>query len=177
MRALCSRVAGSVALDGHQWATLSGSPGRGFFVVGGGPGGANVRANDPGSRILTPAQAERRAAMRVVKLQGLIALGLAAIVALFWGASAGRSALLGGAVGAAATLFFVVALFRNADGTAAGRVVWGFLLGQGLKVALTVALLVVAFRSRAVVPPALLVGYAATYGAYWFARRGPATRW
>ena len=146
-------------------------------MVGGGLGGANVRANDPGSRILTPAQAERRAAMRVVRLQGLIALALAAVVALVWGASAGRSALLGGAVGAAATLFFVVALFRHADGAATGRVVWGFFLGQGLKVALTVALLLVAFRSRAVVPLALLAGYMATYAAYWLAKRGPAARW
>jgi ATP synthase protein I len=141
------------------------------------PGGEQVRANDPAARILTPAQAERRAAMHVVKLQGLIALALAGIIALCWGASAGRSALLGGGVGVAATLFFVIALFRNAQGAATGRVVWGFFLGQGLKVALTVALLIVAFRSQGVVPLALLAGYMATYAGYWFARRGPATRW
>ena len=115
--------------------------------------------------------------MRVVRLQGLIALALAGVVAVFWGVSAAGSALLGGAVGTVATLFFVIALFRYPDGAATGRVAWGFFLGQGLKVALTVALLLVAFRSRAVVPPALLVGYVATYCAYWFARRGPATRW
>jgi ATP synthase protein I len=127
--------------------------------------------------VLTQTGAERRAALRVVMLQALIALGVAAAVGLIWGVPSARSALLGGGVGAAATLLFVFALFRHPDGAAGGRVVWGFFLGQGLKVGLTVALLAVAFRSRAVVPLALLGGYIATYAAYWLVPRGPAARW
>jgi hypothetical protein len=70
-----------------------------------------------------------------------------------------------------------VALFRYPDGAGAERVVWGFFVGQGLKTALTIGLLVVCFRTRGVEPMALVAGYAVTYAAYWFARRGPALRW
>ena len=115
--------------------------------------------------------------MRVIGLQALIACLLAAGTALAWGAAAGRSVLLGGAIGVAATLFLVVAIFRHREDVAARRVVWGFFVGQGLKVLLTVALLALGLRARGVVPVALLAGYAATYGAYWFAGRGPAPRW
>ena len=115
--------------------------------------------------------------MRVVSLQGLIACALAATSALVWGAAAGRSVLLGGAIGAAATLFLVVALFRHREGVPARWVVWGFFVGQGLKIVLTIGLLALCFRARGVVPAALLAGYAATYVAYWFAARGPASSW
>lgn len=121
--------------------------------------------------------AERRAALKVVKLQGVIGLAVAGALASVWGWPAGRSALLGGGVGMVATLFFVVALFRYPEGVSAARVAWGLFFGQALKVALTVALLLAAFRSSAVVAPALLGGYAATFAAYWWASRGPASRW
>jgi ATP synthase protein I len=164
-------------MQGHEWATPSGKPGRGFFVVARSVRiGAKLPVKAPGSRVLTRNQAERRAALRVVGLQGLIALGVAAAVAAIWGLSAGRSALLGGAVGAVATMFFVLALFRYPEGAPAGRVVWGFFFGQALKVVLTVGLLVLAFRSRGVTPLAFLAGYVATYVAYWLAPRGPASR-
>jgi ATP synthase protein I len=136
-----------------------------------------MRADAAGSRYLTRAGAERRAALRVVGVQALIALGLAGLAALAGGKMAAISALVGGAVAVVATLFFVFALFRHPDGTPAGRVAWGFFLGQGLKVAVTIGLLYVAFRVRGVVPAALLAGYAATYMAYWFMPRGPASRW
>lgn len=134
------------------------------------------RANGRRLHVLTRTGAERRAAFRVVMLQGLIAVTMACAIAVIWGVPAGGSALLGGCVGAAATLVFVIALFRLPEGAAQGRVVVSFFVGQGLKVALTVALLAVAFRSRRVVPLALLGGYAATYAAYWLARRTPAVR-
>ena len=134
-------------------------------------------ANGSDVGFLTRTGAERRAALRVVGIQALIALGVAGLAALVGGSPAAGSALLGGAVAVAATLFFVFALFRHPDGTPAGRVAWGFFLGQGLKVAVTIGLLYVAFRVRGVVPVALLAGYIATYAAYWFMPRGPASRW
>ncbi len=126
---------------------------------------------------LTRTGAERRAALRIVGIQALIALGVTGLAALAGGTAAAGSALAGGTVAVVATLFFVFALFRHPDGTATGRVAWGFFLGQGLKVATTIGLLYVAFRVRGVVPAALLAGYAATYVAYWFMPRGPASRW
>ena len=130
-----------------------------------------------GHRLLTRTGAERRAALKVVGLQGLISLAAGGLAAGIGGARAGGSALLGGTMAMAANLVFVVALFRHPDGTPAARVAWGFFVGWGLKVALTIALLYLAFQSRNVVPVALLAGYAATYVAYWFAPRGPASIW
>ena len=136
-----------------------------------------MRANEAGRRLLTATSAERRAALGVVRTQALIAVAAGGVAALVGGWPAARSALVGGGVAAVASLFFVIALFRHPDGVPAGRVAWGFFLGQGLKVALTVALLLLAFRSPAIAPGALLAGYAATYAAYWFAPHGPASRW
>jgi F0F1-type ATP synthase assembly protein I len=77
----------------------------------------------------------------------------------------------------AATLLFVIALFRNREGTPAARVAWSLYLGQALKVILTVALLPLVLRARGITPVAVLAGYVATYLAYWFTPRGPASRW
>jgi ATP synthase protein I len=133
--------------------------------------------NDSGPRLLSPLAAERRAALAVVARQALVALAVAGIAGLGFGFSAARSALLGGGIGVAATLLFVIALFRYREGTSAARVAWSFYLGQTLKVILTVALLALVFRSRGIAPLAVLAWYVATYLAYWFTPRGPASRW
>jgi len=125
---------------------------------------------------LTRVQAERKAAFRVVLAQGAITLGAAAVAAAGWGLAAGKSAAWGGGIGMAATLFMAVAVFRYPDGASALRVAWGFYLGQFLKVALSIALLVVAFGAQGMVPLALLVGYVATFAGYWAAPRQPVSR-
>jgi F0F1-type ATP synthase assembly protein I len=125
---------------------------------------------------LTRVQAERKAAFRVVLAQGAITLGVAAVAAAGWGLAAGRSAAWGGGIGMAATLFMAVAVFRYPDGASALRIAWGFYLGQFLKVALSIALLVVAFGAQGMVPLALLVGYVATFAGYWAAPRQPVSR-
>lgn len=126
---------------------------------------------------LTRVQAERKAAFRVVLAQVVITLAVAAVAAASFGVAAGRSALWGGGIGIAASAFMVLAVFRYPEGASAARIAWGFYLGQFLKVALSIALLVVAFGTQGVVPLAVLVAYAATFAGYWFASRGPASRW
>jgi len=125
---------------------------------------------------LTRVQAERKAAFRVVVAQLAITLGVAAVAALGWGAAAGRSALWGGGIGMAATAFMLLAVFRYPEGASAMRIAWGFYLGQFLKVALSIALLVVAFGTEGVVPLALLVAYVATFAGYWAAPLLPVPR-
>ena len=80
-----------------------------------------------------------------------------------------------GAVGLAVTAAAVLAYFWLVRGTRAGalRAAWDLYLGQVLKVALTIALLVTAFRSPGIVPAALLAGYAASFVGYWTAPRAP----
>jgi ATP synthase protein I len=125
---------------------------------------------------LTRVQAERRAALRVVLAQTLIALGVAAVAAIGWGAAAARSALWGGGIAVAASALMVLAVFRHPEGASAARIAWGFYLGQFLKVALSLGLLVVAFGARGVVPLAVLVAYAATFAGYWAAPKLPLPR-
>ena len=125
---------------------------------------------------LTRLQAERRAAFRVVGAQLVLTLSLAVLALALGGPRAAASALWGGAIGMAATSLMALAVFRPAEGSNPGRILWGMLLGQVVKIALTVALLVVAFRSPRVVPLPLLGAYVATFAAYWFASALPARR-
>lgn len=132
------------------------------------PGSATLR--------LTRVQAERRAAFRVVVAQAAITVAVGAVTAAGWGIAAAKSALWGGCIGTAASALMALAIFRYPEGAAAARIAWGFYLGQFLKVALSIALLVVAFRAEGVVPLALLVGYVATFAGYWAAPRWPLPR-
>ena len=118
-------------------------------------------------------QAERRAALQVVLAQGAITLAIAAVCAIGWGTAAARSAAWGGGIGMAATALMALALFRHGEAAGALRAAGSFYLGQVLKVALTIALLVTAFRSPGIVPAALLAGYAASFAGYWTAPRAP----
>ncbi len=122
---------------------------------------------------LTRVQAERRAALRVVIAQGTITLAVAAACAAGWGAAAAKSAAWGGAIGIAATALMALALLRRGDKIGALQAVWGLCLGQALKVALTIALLVTAFRAPGTVPAALLAGYVASFAGYWAAPHAP----
>jgi F0F1-type ATP synthase assembly protein I len=111
-----------------------------------------------------------------VLAQGAITIGVTAVAAGGWGAAAARSALWGGGIGMAASVLMVLAVFRHPEGTSAMRIAWGFYLGQFLKVALSIALLVVAFGAKGAVPLAILVGYVATFAGYWATPRRPLSR-
>lgn len=100
-------------------------------------------------------------------------LVVAALVGAIWGRQAAMSSAWGGGIGTLAAAFMVLAMFRYRDGAGAGRLVWGFFLGQILKTALSIGLLLVAFQSQGVVPVALLGGYAASFAGYWAAARWP----
>ena len=126
--------------------------------------------------LLSAVQAERRAALRVVRRQAVAAL-LTAGLLVPWGVGAAVSAVAGGAVGVVATSLFAWMLFRHPEGTSAARVAWSFYLGQALKAGLTIGLLAVIFRSRVPAPWAVLAGYLVTHVAYWWAPKAPASRW
>lgn len=132
------------------------------------PGSATLR--------LTRVQAERRAAFRVVVAQAAITVAVGAVTAVGWGIAAAKSALWGGCIGTAASALMALAIFRYPEGAAAARIAWGFYLGQFLKVALSIGLLIVAFGAEGAVPVALLAGYGATFVGYWAAPRLPLSR-
>jgi F0F1-type ATP synthase assembly protein I len=122
-------------------------------------------------------QRGRRQAVAVVLGQGLVGAIVAIACLAVWGSRAGASALLGAGIGIAATSLMAFAMLRHGEGADPQRVAWSFFSGWVVKIAFTLALLVLAFRSRRVDAAPLLAGYVATFFGYWFgaARSGGQT--
>jgi F0F1-type ATP synthase assembly protein I len=118
-------------------------------------------------------QKARRQALAVVFSQGLLGLIVAAICLAIGGTRAGASALLGAAIGVAATTLMAFAMLRHSEGATLARATVGFFLGWLVKVGFTVALLVVAFRSPGVSPVPMLAAYVATFLGYWIGAARP----
>ncbi len=101
----------------------------------------------------------RRQALWVVVGQLIVAINGALICYAMWGALSSRSALIGGVIGAAATLAQVLIGMRG-NGT-------GLVRGSATKLVVTVALLVVATRTWRVAPEPLFLTYMTTFLVYW----------
>jgi F0F1-type ATP synthase assembly protein I len=101
----------------------------------------------------------RRQALWVVVGQIVVAVNGALICYAIWGALSSRSALIGGLVGAAATLAQVLIGTRG-DGS-------GLVRGSAIKLVVTVVLLVVAMRIWRVAPEPLFLTYMTTFLVYW----------
>lgn len=115
----------------------------------------------------------RRQAIAVVLGQLAIGCAIAAACLGIWGVRAAGSALLGAAIGVAATALMAFALLRHGPDTSAMRLASSLLTGWLVKVGFTLALLVVAFRSPQVDAMPLLGAYIATFLGYWLgAARG-----
>jgi F0F1-type ATP synthase assembly protein I len=110
----------------------------------------------------------RRQALAVVLAQGLLGAIVAIACLAVWGSRAGASALLGAAIGMTATSLMAFAMLRHGGSGSAQRVARSFFSGWLVKVAFTLALLVIAFRSPGVDAAALLAAYVATFFGYWF---------
>jgi ATP synthase protein I len=108
-----------------------------------------------------------RESLRILRWQlGWIA-ALALTCGIAFGARAGWSALAGGGIGLVWTLYMAATLFRHSLTHGAHLSVVSFAMGWLIKVALTIALLIAAFRSPAVAPLALLGGLFGALAAYW----------
>jgi F0F1-type ATP synthase assembly protein I len=105
--------------------------------------------------------------MRIVVAQIAVTVALAAACLVLAGAESGRSALYGGGIGVVTTAYMAFAVLRYRAGTDAARIALGFMVGWVIKVLMTIALLVIAFRSKAVAPVPLLVAYGATLLSFW----------
>lgn len=110
--------------------------------------------------------ASRRIAARILLTQAGTTIAIAAICLVAWGRIAALSALAGGATGLFANAIMsliVLGAAANAAG-ALGRLV----MGQMVKVMITVGVLLIVARGGWVNWPALLAAYAATLFVYWF---------
>ena len=125
-------------------------------------------------------QSGRRQALAVVGSQAVLGVLVAVACYAIEGVRAGASALLGTGIGVATTSLMAFAVLRHGEGVSAARAAIGFVTGWLVKVGLTVALLVVAFRSPRVEAVPLLAAYVATYVGFWLgaarANGGPKTK-
>jgi ATP synthase protein I len=111
----------------------------------------------------------RRLAGSVVLGQVVVTLVAAAICFAVWGRVAGLSALVGGGISAISSAVLALFAFGSPAGAGAERVARAFYVGEGLKLAVTVALFVAVFLTFKVSFAALFGTYIATLFVYWIA--------
>ncbi len=107
----------------------------------------------------------RRLAVRILFAQVAVTIVLAALCYGVWGVRHGASALAGGSIGFIANLYMSLTALRPGGG--AGMVLGRVLLGQFVKVALTVAMFVAVARTGKAVWPPIIATYVATLVVFW----------
>src|ERR1700728_4216090 len=108
----------------------------------------------------------RPLASRILLVQTGAGAAVALVCLLVWGRYACISALAGAGTGLVANLYMTFKVLRPAR--TPRRALRQLYLGQLVKVALTVALFMLAARMPHLGWPALLIAYAATLGVFWW---------
>lgn len=111
----------------------------------------------------------RRLAASVVLGQVAVTVVAAAICFAVWGRTSGLSALVGGGISAIASTVLALIGFASPAGSNPERVARAFYVGEGTKLAVTVALFIVVFVTMKVSFAALFGAYIATLFVYWIA--------
>lgn len=111
--------------------------------------------------------AAAREASRILRWQAGWIVVAAAAGAAVWGSRVGWSVLAGGGIGLIWTVYMALTLYRHSIAGGARLGVVSFLVAWLVKVALTISLLIIAFRSKALSPPAILGGLCVALVAYW----------
>ena len=107
--------------------------------------------------------------MSVVLGQLSVTVVAAIICFAVWGRTSGLSALAGGGISVVASAVMALCGFGSPAGTDAQRVVRAFYVGEGLKLAVTVALFIVVFLTMKPAFLTLFATYIATLFVYWIA--------
>lgn len=108
----------------------------------------------------------RRTATRILMAQAASTVLIALVCLVFWGKVHALSALVGGGTGLIANAYMIFSALRP-TASAAGAL-GRLMFGQLVKVALTVAMLVIVARGNWANWPALLLAYFATLVVFWF---------
>ncbi len=127
-----------------------------------------LSASHPGTAPHVPPMDIRATALRVVTAQLAAAAVMSLIVLALSGWAAAGSALAGGLISAAGSLYFALWL-AAARHRAARAFARAFLIGEGLKIVLTAALFWVAMARFEASPAPLVITYAVTLIVYWLA--------
>ena len=111
----------------------------------------------------------RRLAMSVVRGQVVVTVVAAGICFAVWGRTPGLSALVGGGISALASAALALIGFASRAGAPADQVAKSFYVGEGVKLAVTVAAFIAVFTTMTVSFVALFGTYIATLFVYWIA--------
>jgi F0F1-type ATP synthase assembly protein I len=101
--------------------------------------------------------------------QVVITVVAAIICFAVWGRTPGLSALVGGGISVISSAALAIIGFSSAAGAAPETIARKFYMGEGTKLAVTVALFVTVFLTMKVSFPALFGAYIATLFVYWIA--------
>jgi F0F1-type ATP synthase assembly protein I len=108
-----------------------------------------------------------REALRILLWQALWIGVLATIFAVTLGARAALSVVVGGGIGLVWTMYMALVLFKHSLTHGVRLSALSFFAGWLFKIVVTVSLLVVALRSKALVPLPVLAGLFGAMVAYW----------
>ena len=108
-----------------------------------------------------------RQSLRLLMWQTGWVVALAAVFAAVAGGKAGWSTLVGGGIGLIWTIYMTVMLRRHSVDYGVRLSMATVIAGWVAKVALTIGLLIIAFRSQAIAPLPLLGGLGGALIAYW----------
>ena len=108
-----------------------------------------------------------RQSVRILLWQALWIGALATIFAVTLGTKAAVSALVGGGIGLVWTLYMALVLFKHSLTHGVRLSAISFFAGWLFKVVVTVSLLVIALRSKALTPLFVLAGLFDAMVAYW----------
>jgi ATP synthase protein I len=111
----------------------------------------------------------RRLAGSVVLGQVVVTVVAAIICFAVWGRTPGLSALVGGGISVVASAVLAVIGFSAPAGAAPETIAKKFYMGEGMKLAVTVALFVTVFLTMKASFAALFGAYIATLFVYWIA--------
>ena len=111
--------------------------------------------------------AAARQSLRILVWQALWIGVLATIFAVTLGARVALSALVGGGIGLVWTLYMALVLFKHSLTHGVRMSAVSFFAGWLFKIVMTVSLLVVALRSKALTPLPVLAGLFGSMVAYW----------
>ena len=110
----------------------------------------------------------RRAALKGVLLQGIVAIFAAVIVLVGWGVQAGASALAGGAASVLPNFVFALYAFRYMGASKAEQVFDSIKRGNGLKFLITICLFALIFKHFAVMALPFFCCYILVMFTQWF---------
>jgi ATP synthase protein I len=108
-----------------------------------------------------------RQSLRILMWQAGAIVVFALVCSVVWGVRAGASALAGGAIGLFWTAYMAWILFKHSLSHGARMSAFTFLAAWVIKLVMTVSLLFIAIRSRALLPLAVLAGLGMALVTYW----------